>query len=360
MPDIPVKRPDPEQLLRQVEAEEDFSRRGRLKVFLGYSSGVGKSFRMLDEARRRQERGQDVVIGAVQDKRPGDVDSLLAGLEAIPMRTIKGQSAMDVPAILRRHPEVVVVDGLAFKNPPGSGNAERWQDCEEILRAGISVIGSVNLQYIAEMREQVEALTGKAVTDTIPKSFLSGADEIVIVDAPPEQPSLQESLGPQTQERLSVLRELTLVLAADVVDKQLEDYLERHGIENLWGTQERILVCVTPRANVEPMIASGRRNADRFHGELFACYVEQDELSAENRGRLEANLSVAREARAQIEILHGEDPIHAIMGFARERGITQIFVGHSFREGFWTRIFGGPVDKFVRAADGIDVRVFPH
>ncbi len=343
-----------------MEAEERIARHGRLKVFLGYASGVGKSFRMFDEARRRNARGQDVVVAALQAKRSPDVDALLGRIETIPMRKVNGQPVIDVAAILRRRPETVVVDGLAYDNPPGCAHPKRWQDVEAILRAGISVIGSVNLHYIEELRPQVEALTGKTVTSTIPRSFVSSADEIVIVDAPLDQPSMQDGAGPHAQERLSALRELALVLAADVVDQQLEAYLESHGIENLWGTQERILVCLTPRANAAPMISSGRRNAERFHGELFVCYVEQAALSETDRAALEANLAVAREQCAQIEILHGEDPIHAIMSFARERGITQIFVGHSLREGVWTRLFGGAVDRFIRAADGMDVRVFPH
>ncbi len=364
LPDSESRRPDPEKLLRQVEAEERDERRGRLKVFLGYASGVGKSFRMLDEARRRTERGQDVVVGAIQAARTPEVEALLAPLEVIPPRMLNGIPVMDLGAILRRHPESCVVDGLAYDNPPGSANPWRWRDVEQILRAGISVIGSVNIQYIDELREQVEKVTGKHIAETIPKSFLSSADEIVVVDAPPDL-ALVEDGGDggealNRQQRLSALREIALVLAADVVDKQLEAYLERHGIDNLWGTQERILVCLTPRAKAASMIDAGRRNADRFHGELFACYVEQPELSPEDRASLDGNLALVREARANLEILHGEDPIPEIIRLSRERGITQIFIGHSLRESWWDRIFGGPVDRFIRAAEGIDVRVFPH
>lgn len=366
MPDATGRRPDPELLLRQVEAEERRARSGRLKVFLGYSSGVGKSYRMLDEARRRRERGQDVVVAAIQEQRAPEVEALLSGLEVIPPLVINGVAVIDVARVIARRPETVVVDGLAYDNPRGCKNRWRWRDVQDILHAGISVIGSVNLQYIDELREQVEAITGKHISQTIPRRFLNTADEIVVVDAPPEQPRAQEAEGDgaaaamSTQQKLSQLRELALVVAADVVDRQLESYLESHGIENLWGTQERILICVTPRANAAAMIASGRRNADRFHGELYVCYVEQGELAAGDREAVEASLQSAREARAQVEVLHGEDPIAAIMAFAREKGVTQIFLGHSFRESWWDRAFGGPVDRFIRAAEGIDVRVFPH
>ena len=159
---------------------------GRLKVFLGYASGVGKSFRMFDEGRRRKERGQDVVVGATQTKLAPEIEPLLNGLEMIPTQSLRGMPAMDVEAILLRHPQICLVDGLAYDNPPGSRNAHRWQDVEELLRAGITVVGSVNLQYIEDQRDAVELLTGKRVTQTIPREFLNTADEIVIVDAPSE------------------------------------------------------------------------------------------------------------------------------------------------------------------------------
>ena len=193
---------------------------------------------------------------------------------------------MDVEAILRRRPQVCLVDGVAYNNPPGSKNPQRWQDVEELLAAGIIVITSLNLQHIEERREAVERITGKHVTETVPERFLYNANEIVIVDVPPEllleragQPSTSAPAAADTPRRLSALREIALLLAAEVVDRQLEDYLLAHGIEQLWGTQERILVCLTRGANAHAMIASGRRNADRFHGELFTVYIRDDRLS---------------------------------------------------------------------------------
>src|SRR5215475_10672019 len=158
--------------------------RGRLKVFLGYASGVGKSFRMFDEGRRRRERGQDVVAGALQPVIPAQLQPLLDSLEIVPALNIDRVPVMDVRAILRRHPQVCLVDGLAYDNPPSSRNPHRWQDVEELLAAGITVVASVNLQYIDDQREAVEKITGKPVTQTIPRAFLNTADEIVIVDAP--------------------------------------------------------------------------------------------------------------------------------------------------------------------------------
>src|SRR3984885_653689 len=358
-----TRRRSPEELLQQLQAEEDYDRRGRLKVFLGYASGVGKSFRMLDEGRRRRERGQDVVVGAIQPKIPPDIQAVLSKLEVIPLREVDGIYVMDPPAILKRHPSVCLVDGLAYDNPPGSAHASRWEDVNELLDAGISVITSVNIQYIDDLRERVQRVTGKIVTQTVPRSFLNSADEIVIVDAPPEMciaKDGQAGAGSGPEQKLSELREIALLLAADVVDKQLEAYLHRNGIAQTFGAQERILVCITPRANAAPMIASGKRNADRFHGDLTVAYVRQAEISATDQEALERNLAIARAAQARIEILDGQDPIETLLKFAHEHGVTQIFVGHSTREQWWERFTGTPLDRLIRGANDIDVRVFPH
>ncbi len=359
-----LRRRTPEELLQQVQAEEEFERRGRLKVFLGYASGVGKSFRMLDEGRRRKERGQNVVVGAIQPKTSPEIENLLKKLEVIPLRELDGVYVMDTPAILKRHPSVCLVDGLAYDNPPGSAHATRWEDVNDLLDAGISVITSVNIQHIDDLRERVERITGKTVAQTVPRSFLNSADEIVVVDAPPEMCIAREGQitgglqGPQ--QRLSELREIALLLAADVVDRQLETYLQRNGIAQTFGAQERILVCITPRANATAMIASGRRNADRFHGDLTVAYVRQAEMSAGDQEALERNLAIARAANARIEILDGQDPIETLLSYAHEHGVTQLFVGHSTHEQWWERFTGTPLDRLIRGAKDIDVRVFPH
>jgi two-component system, OmpR family, sensor histidine kinase KdpD len=365
VPSVTERKPTPDQLLQQLETEEEHQARGRLKVFLGYASGVGKSFRMLDEGRRRYERGQDVVVGAIQPRLSQDVMHAVSTLEVIPLREVNGVPVMDVATILRRRPKVCLVDGLAYDNPPGSVHEKRWQDVAQLLDAGISVITSVNLQHIEEKREQVEAITHKRVAQTIPLSFLQTADEIVIVDAPPEScMSVSEdgnSAAPRlSQVQLSELREIALLLAADVVDKQLERYLARHGIEQLWGTQERILVCLTPTADAARMLDSGARNRDRFHGELIAAHLNRPEWSPEQREKVLSGVELARRKGAEIVVLDGEDAVDTVLRFARQRGITQIYVGHKGRDKWWERAFGSDVERLIRAADGIDVRVFPH
>ena len=367
-----IRRRTPEELLREVQAEEAKVAKGRLKIFLGYASGVGKSFRMLDEARRRRERGQDVVVGAIQPKAPPEVESLLRKLEIVPL-TGAGQdsamdSAMDMEALLRRRPAVCFIDGLAYDNPTGQRNPTRWQDAEQLLNAGISVISSINIQYVTELAPQVEAITGKHVAQTVPIAFIKSADEIEIVDAPPEDGAnipMERSSGERGDagsraQRLSKLRELTLVLAADVVDHQLTEYLQSHGIEQQFGAHERILVCITPRANMREMIETAQVIAQRFHGDFIVAYVDQPEISKADQASLEEKLEMARAAGASIEILDGENPVDAILAFAHSRGITQLFIGHSQRSGLWARMWGNPVDRLIRQAKGMDVRVFPQ
>jgi two-component system sensor histidine kinase KdpD len=361
------RRPDPELLLRQVESEEARRKRGSLKVFLGYASGVGKSFRMLDEARRRKERGEDIVVVGTQPELSTDVDRLLGQCELIPLKQVSGVAVLDMERILQRKPGVAVVDGLAYANPPGWPTQSRWQDVERLLDAGISVITSLNIQYIAERAEQIEKIRGKRAPVTVPESFLHRADEVVVVDAPPEYcidranqlgASSEDLMEMQT--KLSELREIALLLAADVVDHQLEKYLTDRGLEQSYHTQERILVCITPRGDASTMLRRGRRQADRFHGELIVAYVDQPNLPEPDRKALEDNLALARSLNAKVEVLDGENTVKVILRFARAHGITQIFVGHSGRTGWWDRLRGNPVEQLVLESEGIDVRIFPN
>ena len=345
---------DPEALLRQIEAAERAEHRGQLKIFLGYASGVGKSFKLFAEGHRRHDRGEDIVVAATQPDSPPEVVEVIRTLEIIPTRDVGGVPVIDVPAILARRPRVCLVDGLAYDNPPDSRHRKRFEDVEELLEAGISVLTSINLEYIAEQQDFVSAILGKTKVETVPQDFIDSAHEVVVVDAPPE---VDQAIGAHKR---SQLRQRALLLTADVVDRQLEAYLRLHGLQSSWGTQERILVCMTPRANAARMLASGRRNADRFHGELFAIYVTQDNLTSEDRMALDRNATLARAQQAHVEILEGKDPINAILGYAQKQGMTQIFVGHNLRRTWRARLGGTPLDRLIRDAEGIDVRVFPQ
>ena len=360
----PDRRPNPEELLRQVQAHERREARGRLKVFLGYASRVGKSFRMFDEGRRRKARGQDVVVAAVQGEVTPEISGILSQFEQAPPihETHAGNDyyVIDLAALFRRNPGVCLIDGLAYDNPPGSRNPERWQDVSELLDRGISVITAVNLQHIREKQDEVQRITGKRAVHSVPEEFLLEADEIEVVDAPPDALIGRTADGSMPDPRqLAELRELALLLAADVVDRQLQGYLDSHGIAARWGAQERILVCLTPRSNADPMLRSGHRNALRFHGALLVAYVEQASLPREDQARLDQRLALARQLGAEVHCLHGDDFVSTIIDFAREQRITQLFLGHTGRSRrlWFTR---GPIDRLIDAAEDFDVRLFPH
>jgi two-component system sensor histidine kinase KdpD len=359
------ERPDPDTLLLKIQAEARAAQRGQLKIFLGYASGVGKSFKLFDEGRRRHARGEDVVVGAVQPVVPPEVGDVIRKMEIIQTRIVDGVPVVDVEAVLKRRPAVCLIDGLAYDNPPGSRHARRCDDVQEIVQQGISVITSINLKHIAEQQEFVRSVTGSAPAESVPQSFVVSADELVVVDAPPEAVLTEQDhhgllLRARLAQQLSQLRERALLLTADVVDRQLEEYLKLHGIESSWGTQERILVCMTPRADATAMLASGRRNADRFHGELFAIYVNQPSLTPQDRTANERNIRVARAERAHVDVLDGKDAVATILEYAREHGITQLFVGHNLRRDWRAAFRGRPLDRLIAGAEGIDVRVFPH
>jgi two-component system sensor histidine kinase KdpD len=365
MIDDPHRR-TPDELLADIELEERRKRRGKLKVFLGYASGVGKSFQMLDEGRRRRERGEDVVACALQPDYPPEERAIIDQLEVIPTIVTDCGDAIDLPRVMIRRPEVALIDGLAYDNPPGCTNSHRWQDVEQLLNAGISVLTTVNIQYLENLQEEIERITGNRAAYIIPRTFLTNsADEITVVDAPSEESVLggieDRSFQLAEKHKLSRLRELALLVAASVVDRQLESYLRSQGTEQTWGVQERILVCVTAQSNAAEMLESGRRNADRFQGEFYVAYFEENPLPGGQQELLAKNLGYAHELGAEVHDLTDSDPVTAILEFAMQRGITQIFVGRiSTPPDFWTRLRGNLAARLIRAAEGIDVIVYPH
>ena len=200
-----------------------------------------------------------MVVCALQPDYPPEVQAILQKLEIIPTLRLGDSESIDVDAVIRRHPQVALIDGLAYENPPGSPNAYRWQDVGQLLDAGISVVATVNLQYLEKLQDEVERITGNRASCTIPSGFLDRtADEIVVVDAPAKdglwrEPAPGDRASALAEgHKLSRLRELALLVAASVVDRQLESYLRSHGMDQPWGVQERILVCVGPRAQCRP------------------------------------------------------------------------------------------------------------
>jgi len=356
-------RPDPDELLRQIHADETRAKRGRLKIFLGYAPRVGKSIRMFDEGVRRVKRGQDVVAGAIQTRGSQHLETMLRQVEPIPPMVVGGSDVVDVAAILKRSPQVCLIDELARENPPGARNKHRWQDVEEILAAGINVVSAINLQHISEEQDAVERITGRRAANSVPAGFIQSADELVLVDVPAEELALPGERGNLTSSlsptQLSELRELALLLAAQVVEEQLQRYMEAHGITPNWSTQERILVCITPRSSARVMTDGAARVTQRFHGQMLAVYVKQGELQRAEEEALQENLDYARKLGAEVHVLEGADAIARILRFAREERITQLFIGHTQRKS-WSFRARNPVDRLIGAAEGIDVRLFPH
>ena len=359
-------KPTPDELLIRLQQEEGNARRGRLKVFLGYASGVGKSFRMFDEGRRRRERGQDVVVGAIQRQNSPELASLVQQLEILPLRVVDGVSVVDTERILQRQPEVCLIDGLAHDNPPSSRNAHRWQDVEELLANGVSVITTVNVEFVAERQKQVSAIRGKEATTSVPEAFLHKAEEVVVVDAPANfhvnwlKETYVDAPLAVKERKLSQLREIALLLAADVVDSQLEVYLEKQGVGTSWGTQERLLVCLTAKAPAQRMVQRARLAQQRFHGALFAIHVRTQARNGGQEEALQRNLQVARDAQAEVVVMDGDDEASTIIEFARKERITQLFIGHSPARKWQIWFTRTTADRIIRAAEGIDVKLFPH
>ena len=357
-----ISRPDPEELLRRIELEEAACKRGRLKVFLGYAPRVGKSLRMFEEGVRRKKRGQDVVVGAVQERGAEEIAPCLRELEVIPLRIRNGCTEMDLEALVARRPAVCLVDELAHRNTSACRFAERWQEVTFLLSEGINVVTAVNLQHIAEQQDRIEQITGRRATDSVPESFVRSAEEIVVVDASAQDLVEPSENDPELAERacrLSQLRELALILAADVIETKLQKYMDRYGIQKAWGTQERVLVCVTPRSNARAMIESGSRNAERSHGQLLALYVEQPNLNRAMEETLNENMDLARKCGAEVHVVQADDPVVGILDFARSHRITQLFIGHTQRSRLlpWRK---SPVDRLIEEAEGMDVRIFPQ
>ncbi|HTP07279.1 MAG TPA: sensor histidine kinase KdpD, partial [Anaerolineae bacterium] len=257
------RRPDPDQLLARLKSEEAQQARGKLKIFLGYAAGVGKTYAMLEAAHQRQAEGVDVVIGYVETHRRAETEALVAGLEIIPRHKIEYRGItleeMDVDAVLARHPQLALVDELAHTNAAGSRHPKRYQDIEELLAAGIDVYSTLNIQHLESLNDVVSQITNVVVRETIPDRVLDEVNEIELIDLPPDELLTRLREGkvyiPEQAARaieeffrkgnLTALRELTMRRAAERVDDQMRTYMRARSIPGPWPARERLLVCVT-------------------------------------------------------------------------------------------------------------------
>lgn len=369
-------RPAPDALLAQAAAE----RRGKLKVFLGAAPGVGKTYAMLEAGHARLRDGVDVAVAVVETHGRQETQGKLAGLEILPRRRLehRGQllDEMDLDAVLARRPQVVLVDELAHSNAPGSRHAKRYQDVDEILRAGIDVYATLNIQHLESLNDVIAQITRIRVRETLPDSVLEGADQIELIDLTPEDllKRLREGkvyLGDQASRavrhffspgNLTALRELALRQAAARVDDQMVHYMRSHAIAGPWPVGERLLVCVGPGPASGRLVRAAARIAERLHARWYAVHVEPPLAEAPDataRERVAANLRLAEQLGAEALHLQGTDIAETIAAAARERNVTRIVIGQS-RRGPWRNWFQpSPVDRLLRRIGPVELHVLP-
>ncbi|MDD2335486.1 MAG: sensor histidine kinase KdpD [Geobacteraceae bacterium] len=309
------RRPSPEALLKFAQAEEEQAGRGRLKIFLGYAAGVGKTYTMLEAARERKHEGRDVVAAYVESHGRRETDALLEGMEIIPNALFEYQGVtlpeMETDAVLSRKPEIALVDELAHTNAPGSRHEKRWQDVEELLSAGIDVYTTVNVQHFESLNDIVAQITGVVVRETVPDRLLDLASEIKLVDIPPDDllqrfregkvyVSEQAAWAAEKFFRpgnLIALRELSMRRAAARVDEEMRAYMETRAIPGPWPAAERLMVCVSGSPFGERLIRITRRLADEMKASWFTVYVETPGGSKhvqENRERVWKDLRLLK------------------------------------------------------------------
>lgn len=354
--------------------------RGALRIYLGAAAGVGKTFAMLNEGHRRRDYGEDVVVGFVETHGREKTAAQIGDLEVVPRARISYRGGMfeemDLDAVLQRAPQVALVDEFAHTNVPGSRHAKRWQDVEELLDAGISVITTMNIQHLESLNDVVEQITGVKQRETIPDEVVRRADEIQLVDLtplalrnrlargdvyPPDRidTALANYFRPGN---LTALRELALAWLGDRVDEALDEYRRRHGIDEPWETRERVLVALTGSADGERLVRRAARIAQRSKGDLVGVHViPQDGLVAPSTALLEEQRRLLEELGGTYHEVVGGDVAAALLDAARALNATQIVMGAS-RRSRWQRLTRGSVigDVIRRAGTTIDVHVVSH
>jgi len=372
-------RPDPDALLARVQAEERQKARGKLKIFLGYAAGVGKTYAMLEAAQSRKAENLDLVVAVVETHGRAETEVLLQGLEIIPRREVEYRgvklSEMDLDAVLTRKPQLALVDELAHTNAAGSRHLKRWQDVEELLNSGIDVYTTLNIQHLESFRDIIGQVTGVIQRETIPDRVLDGATEIEVVDLPPEELLQRLREGkvyiPEQAARamegffesgnLIALREITLRRATNKVDEEMRQYLETYGTRGLWPAGERLLVCISGSPNSERLIRTARRLAEELKAEWSALYVEtaeNDKLTQENRERIWRELRLAESLGAKEVVTLKEDYApDAVIDYVRKHKITKVIVGRPTRPRWREWLRGSFVDQILRRSKEIDVYV---
>ncbi|HUL39365.1 MAG TPA: DUF4118 domain-containing protein [Methanomassiliicoccales archaeon] len=372
-----TERPDPDELLTQIEKAERKSAQGKLKIFLGYSAGVGKTYTMLEEAQRQKEKGRDVLVACVESHGRKETEELLIGLEVVKRRTLEHRGVtlteMDLDAVLARKPQLALVDELAHTNAPGGRHSKRYRDVQELLEAGIDVYTTLNIQHLESMNDAVSQITGIKVQETIPDLVLDEASEIKIVDLPPKELIQRFKEGkvyiPDQASRaienffnegnLIALREMTLRKAAEHVDEQMLEYMQTRSIPGPWPAGERLLVCIGNSQNLnERVVRTGLRLAGELKAEWFAIYIEtpaHNRLSRQARQHALQGLELATSLGAKTSTSFGISISDEVLRFARKNNITRIIIGHPQKARWREFLFGSVADQIVRMSGPIDM-----
>ena len=369
-------RPDPDELLKNIQSEE--LSRGKLKIFLGYAAGVGKTYAMLEAAHQRKIQGIDVVIGYVETHKRAETEELVEGLDVLPRKQVEYRSVslpeMDVDEVIKRRPQIVLVDEFAHTNAPGSRHPKRYQDVEDILNAGIDVYTTLNIQHLESLNDVVAQVTGVIVRETVPDRVIDEASEIEVIDLPPDELMTRLKEGkvyiPEQASRaidkffrkgnLTALREMSLRRAAERVDDQMRSYMRTRSISGPWAAGERLLVCISPSPLAEKLIRTTRRLADELKAEWYAIYVEiasKPETKPANRERIGRTLQLAEELGAKSLTIAGRSIQEAVLDFAHKNNITKVVVGKPLKPR-WQEVWNGSiVDQLIYASGDIDVYV---
>ncbi len=369
-------RPDPDALLAVIQKEAARQQRGKLKIFLGMAAGVGKTYAMLEAARQRLAEGQVVVAGYVETHGRPETEALLADLPLIPRQKVQYRDhvfeEMDLDALLAHRPQLTLVDELAHTNIPGGRHRKRYQDVTELLEAGINVYTTLNVQHMESRADTVRQITGITVQETVPDSMLELADEIELIDLPPEALLQRLAEGkvyvPDRAElaaqkffrlgNLNALREMALRLTAEYVDQKLQDYMQAKHITGPWKSGERLMVAVGPGPFSERLIRWTRRMAYSLEASWLAVYVEGAQpLPPEVQAQLDRNLKLARRLGAELVMTTGDKVSEALMRVARQRNVTQIVVGKTLHHSLSEWVRGSLVDQLIRQSGPVDIYV---
>jgi two-component system, OmpR family, sensor histidine kinase KdpD len=372
MPEL--ERPNPDTLLAALQKEEARMKRGKLKVFFGMAPGVGKTYAMLEAARRELAAGRDVVIGYVETHGRKETDALAEGLPVVPRLKVEYRGValteMDLDAVLARRPQLALVDELAHTNAPGSRHLKRFQDVLEILEAGIDVFTTLNVQHVESRAEAVRQITGVAIRETLPDTVLDGA-EFELVDLPPEELRARLAAGkvylPESARaaqqhffrpgNLSALRELALRFAAEHVGQDVLAYRQAQGIADPWKSGQRLLVAVSSSPTSASLVRWTRRLASELQAPWLAIYVERPQpLNNEEQVRLAQHLALARELGAQVIQTSDDDVVRGILRVAREQNATQIVLGKPVGWRALDLLRGGSLlNRLIRESGHIDI-----